>query len=47
MFKENSIRKVALGFTLRNNKLLVEKGFDKVKKMPFYRCIGGGICVLG
>ncbi|MCI9016872.1 MAG: NUDIX domain-containing protein [Clostridia bacterium] len=43
MFKENSIRKVALGFTLRNNKLLVEKGFDKVKKMPFYRCIGGGI----
>ena len=43
MFKENTTRKVALGFTIRNNKLLVEKGFDKVKGIYFYRCIGGGI----
>ncbi len=43
MFKENRTRKVALGFTLKNNKLLVEKGFDKIKGITFYRCIGGGI----
>ena len=43
MFKENCTRKIALGIALKNNKLLVEKGFDKVKKIHFYRCIGGGI----
>ena len=43
MFKENCIRNVALGCALKNNKLLVEKGIDKVKGITFYRCIGGGI----
>lgn len=43
MFKENSIRNVALGVVIKDNKLLVENGTDKVKGITFYRCLGGGI----
>jgi len=40
-FKE--IRPIALGLAIKNNKLLVSEGFDKVKNETFYRCLGGGI----
>lgn len=43
MFKENCTRNIALGLTIHDNKILVEKGFDKTKEIFFYRCIGGGI----
>lgn len=43
MFKENNLRKVALGIAKKDNKILVEKGLDKVKNISFYRCLGGGI----
>ena len=43
MFKENTLRNVALGVVRKDNKILVEKGYDKVKEIEFYRCIGGGI----
>ena len=31
MFKENTLRNVALGVVRKDNKILVEKGYDKVK----------------
>lgn len=43
MFKENSLRKVALGIAKKGNEILVEKGYDKTKQIDFYRCLGGGI----
>ena len=43
MFKEKDLRKVALGIAIKNNKVLVEKGHDKVEQIDFYRCLGGGI----
>lgn len=43
MDKFKEIRPIALGLAIRNNKLLVLEGFDKVKNETFYRCLGGGI----
>ena len=43
MDKFKKIRPIALGLVIKNNKLLVSKGFDKVKSETFYRCLGGGI----
>lgn len=43
MDKYKEIRPVVLGLVRKNNKILVGKGYDKVKKEYFYRCLGGGI----
>lgn len=43
MFKSDSIRPIALGISIKDNKLLVGKGFDQVKNEVFYRALGGGI----
>lgn len=43
MDKFKEIRPIALGLAIKNNKLLVSEGFDKVKNESFYRCLGGGI----
>lgn len=43
MDKNVEIRPIALGVAIKNNKLLVSEGYDKVKDQTFYRCIGGGI----
>ena len=43
MDKFKEIRPIALGIAIKNNKLLVGEGFDKVKNQTFYRCLGGGI----
>ena len=43
MDKVKEIRPIALGLAIKNNKLLVSEGFDKVKNETFYRCLGGGI----
>ncbi len=43
MDKFQKIRPVVLGVAIRNNKLLVGKGYDHSKKQTFYRCLGGGI----
>ena len=43
MDKFKEIRPIALGLAIKNNKLLVSEGFDKVKNETFYRCLGGGI----
>lgn len=43
MDKFKEIRPIVLGIAVRNNKLLVAEGYDKVKKNTFYRCLGGGI----
>lgn len=43
MNKFKEIRPIVLGLAIENNKLLVSKGFDNVKKQTFYRCLGGSI----
>ena len=43
MDKFKEIRPIALGLAIKNNKVLVSEGYDKVKKQTFYRCLGGGI----
>ena len=43
MDKFKEIRPIALGLAIKNNKLLVSEGIDKVKNETFYRCLGGGI----
>lgn len=43
MDKFKEIRPVALGIAVRDGKLLASKGYDEVKKVHFYRAIGGGI----
>ncbi|MBP5683889.1 MAG: NUDIX domain-containing protein [Bacilli bacterium] len=43
MDKFKEIRPIVLGISIRDNKLLVSEGYDKVKKQTFYRCLGGGI----
>lgn len=43
MFKEFSKRNISLGMCIKDNKLLVQKGYDKVKDLHFYRSPGGGI----
>lgn len=41
--KFKMIRPVVLGIVINDNKLLVGKGYDKVKNQTYYRCLGGGI----
>ena len=43
MDKFKEIRPIALGLAIKNNKILVSEGYDKVKDETFYRCLGGGI----
>ncbi len=43
MDKFKEIRPIVLGVVKRENKILVSKGYDKVKDEVFYRSIGGGI----
>ena len=43
MNKFKEIRPIVLGLAIKNNKILVSEGFDKVKNESFYRCLGGGI----
>ena len=43
MDKFKTIRPVVLGIVKKENKILVSKGYDKVKDEVFYRSIGGGI----
>lgn len=43
MNKFKEIRPIVLGMVKRNDKILVGKGYDKVKSEVFYRSIGGGI----
>ena len=43
MDKFKEIRPVVLGIVRKDNKILVSKGYDKVKCEVFYRNIGGGI----
>lgn len=43
MDKFKEIRPIVLGIAIKNNKLLVQEGFDSVKNQTFYRCLGGGI----
>lgn len=43
MNKFKEIRPIVLGLAVKNNKLLVSEGFDSVKNLTFYRCLGGGI----
>ena len=43
MDKFKEIRPIVLGIVRDGNKILVSKGYDKVKNETFYRCIGGGI----
>ena len=43
MDKFKEIRPIALGLSIKDNRVLVSEGFDKVKNETFYRCLGGGI----
>ena len=43
MNKYKEIRPIVLGLAIKNNKILVQEGFDKISKKTFYRCLGGGI----
>ena len=43
MDKYTQIRPIVLGIVRRGNKVLVQRGYDKVKKETFYRFLGGGI----
>ena len=43
MNKYKEIRPIVLGLAIKNNKILVQEGFDKISEKTFYRCLGGGI----
>lgn len=43
MNKFKEIRPIALGLAIKNGKVLVSEGYDKIKNQTFYRCLGGGI----
>ena len=43
MDKYKEIRPIVLGVVRKDNKILVSKGYDEVKKEEFYRSLGGGI----
>ena len=43
MDKFKEIRPIVLGIVKKDNKILVSKGYDKIKEETFYRSIGGGI----
>ena len=43
MNKFKEIRPIVLGLATKENKLLVGEGYDPVRDLTFYRCLGGGI----
>lgn len=43
MNKFKEIRPIVLGLVIKNGKMLVSEGYDKVKNQTHYRCLGGGI----
>ena len=43
MNKFKEIRPIVVGIVEKDNKILVQEGFDKVKNQKFYRLLGGGI----
>ena len=43
MDKFKEIRPIVLGLAIRDGKLLVSEGYDRIKDNYFYRCLGGGI----
>lgn len=43
MDKFKEIRPIVLGLAIKDGKILVSEGYDKVKNQTFYRCLGGGI----
>ena len=43
MNKFKQIRPIVLGVITKDNKILVNEGYDEVKNQKFYRCLGGGI----
>ena len=43
MNKFKEIRPIVVGIVEKDNKILVQEGFDKVKNQEFYRALGGGI----
>ena len=43
MDKFKEIRPIALGLAIKDGKILVSEGYDKIKDQTFYRCLGGGI----
>lgn len=43
MDKFKEIRPIVLGIVKRDDRILVSKGYDKIKNEIFYRSIGGGI----
>ena len=43
MNKFTQIRPIVLGLIKRDGKVLVEEGYDKIRKETFYRFLGGGI----
>ena len=43
MNKFKQIRPVVLGVITKDNKILVNKGYDEISNQKFYRCLGGGI----
>ncbi|HET9129709.1 MAG TPA: NUDIX hydrolase [Terriglobia bacterium] len=43
MMKKNKIRALAICVFWRDGRILVAKGYDKVKKQVFYRPLGGAI----
>ena len=43
MDKFKEIRPIVLGVAIKDGKLLVGEGHDRIKNQTFYRCLGGGI----
>lgn len=43
MNKFKEIRPIVLGLVIKDGKILISEGYDKVKKQTHYRCLGGGI----
>jgi len=41
--KKNRIRPIALCVFLNNNHILVNEGYDPIKRQTFYRSLGGGL----
>jgi ADP-ribose pyrophosphatase YjhB (NUDIX family) len=37
------IRVISLGLICHNGRTLLSEGFDSVKQLAFYRCLGGGV----
>ena len=43
MNKFKQIRPIVLGVIIKDNKILVNEGYDEITNPKFYRCLGGGI----